>query len=297
MKPSNGVVEEDTSVPSGDRRNPKTARQMSPTKKQNQGEKKENRPNPNSCEVQGRRKGERSRRGKPDSYTQPPKEAETVTPPEAVEDGSNKPPRGDELETESLHREVEARGAQDTEPPADQHPHSVTRGKQRMEAEAPVESPLVEGSPLTVNDGVPRVELPTDLARGHPSNQGGVPSTPEPCSSGMKRTPVQTLTGDQHTEKETNKHPMEGLETDEESTGTNLVPAPYYMNNTEKLRGPQSRCEGSSLSDSPETTQRGAIPGKGASKRSLKGSEGQTPGGTPKKQRLEESAHRKYPES
>ena len=36
MKPSNGVAEEDTSVPNGGRRNPKTARQMSPTKKQNQ---------------------------------------------------------------------------------------------------------------------------------------------------------------------------------------------------------------------------------------------------------------------
>ena len=40
MKPSNGVAEEDTSVPSGGRRNPKTAKQMNPFKKQNQGKTK-----------------------------------------------------------------------------------------------------------------------------------------------------------------------------------------------------------------------------------------------------------------
>ena len=57
MKPSNGVVEGDTSVPSGDGRNPKTARQMSPAKKQNQNKTEERKrktdptPTPGKCKV------------------------------------------------------------------------------------------------------------------------------------------------------------------------------------------------------------------------------------------------------
>ena len=143
MKPSNGVAEEDTSVPNGDRSNPKTARQTSPTKKQNQGETKENRPNPNPWEVQGRRRGGRSGRGKPNSSTQLSRGAETVTPPEAAKEGSNKPPREEDLETESLHREDGTHEAQDTEPPIDQPPHSMAEKKQRMEVEAPEEGGLL----------------------------------------------------------------------------------------------------------------------------------------------------------
>ena len=73
---------------------------------------------------------------------------------------------------------------------------------------------------------------------------------------GVKQTPVQTLTGDLHPKKETKEHPVESLKTEKELTGTNLVPAPSHTNNREKLRGPYPQCEGSSLSDSPEISQR-----------------------------------------
>ena len=94
--------------------------------------------------------------------------------------------------------------------------------------------PLDEGNPLAVRCGASVVKLPTDLTRGPPCNRDRVPSTLEPCPSREKQTPVQTLMGDQHTKKGTNEHPIEGIETEEESNATNLIPAPSHMNNREK---------------------------------------------------------------
>ena len=107
-------------MPSGDGRSPK----------QNQGEKMENRPNPNSWEVQGRRKGKKSRGGNSDSPTLLPNEAETITAPETVEGGTNEPSRREELETEALHREDGTHGAQDPETPPDQRPPSMVTREQ-----------------------------------------------------------------------------------------------------------------------------------------------------------------------
>ena len=145
-------------------------------------------------------------------------------------------------------------------------PSMHAKSDQRMEVEAPDESPQNEESPPAESGEATTRKLPTDLTRKPPYNLDGVTLTLEPCPSSEKQAPAPTLTGNQRTEREGNERPTDKIGTNEESTGTNVVPAPSHMNNREKLKSSSPRNEGSSFSDIPEISQSGAISKKGGIK-------------------------------
>ena len=155
---------------------------------------------------------------------------DAITTPDTVEDGNNETTEGENRETIALHREDGTPAIQESEPPNGQDPPNMhTAGDQQLEADASEKSPPNEGSPSGESGETTEKQLSTDLTRKPPLKLDKMSLTQKLEPSNGNRAPTYPLIRDQRTEKKTNEHPTEKIETNEESTGPTVVLASSHL--------------------------------------------------------------------